>query len=152
MSAITYFILMHLVFHPTQDNVDKTKQELLAVDRQFCKVTTAKGIDGWMSFMASDAARLGPIGSKFVTGADNIRKQDSALFANPQVKLLWEPVDAHAFADGKTGITTGKYRLVEKSADGKETTKSQGAYVTTWRKDTAGWKVIFDTGVPEERK
>lgn len=152
MSAIMCLLPILLVLHPAQDGLDKTKQELLAIDRTFCKVTTEKGIDGWMSFMASDAARLGPIGSKFVTGADNIRQQDSTLFANPQVKLVWEPVHAHAFADGKMGITTGKYRMVEKTADGKETTKSQGAYVTTWRKDATGWKVIFDTGVPEEKK
>ncbi len=152
MSIITCVLPILLALHPTQNSLDKTKQELIAADREFCKVTTEKGIDGWMSFMASDAARLGPIGSKFVTGADNIRKQDGALFTNPQVKLLWEPVDAHAFSDGRLGITTGKYRMVEKSADGKEATKSQGAYVTTWRKDAMGWKVIFDTGVPEEKK
>lgn len=152
MSSIICLLSILNALHPTQDVLDKTKQELLAADRAFCKATTEKGIDGWMSYMASDAARLGPIGSKFVTGTDNIRKQDGPLFANPQVKLLWEPADAHAFADGKSGITTGKYRLIEKSAEGKETTKSQGAYVTTWRKDETGWKVIFDTGVPEEWK
>jgi ketosteroid isomerase-like protein len=80
-----FFLPILLVLHPTQVGLDKTKQELLAADREFCKVTTEKGIDGWMSFMASDAARLGPIGSMFVAGADNIRKLDSPLFANPQV-------------------------------------------------------------------
>ncbi|MFO0814887.1 MAG: DUF4440 domain-containing protein [Gemmatales bacterium] len=131
---------------------EQVKTELLAADRAFCKATEEKGIHGWMSYMALDAARLGPIGSKFVSGHDAIRKQDTPLFADQHKKLLWEPGDVHAFADGKSGITTGKYRIVEKSADGTEKVLSKGAYVTTWRKDAQGWRVIFDTGVPEEKK
>ena len=149
MVSTGVLLLACLVLNPVDDPLCKVKKELLDADRAFCKLAGEKGIDGWMSYMSSDAARLGPIGGKFVSGTESIRRQDSKLFAEPHVKLTWEPGDVHAFADGKSGITTGKYRMVEKSADGKEVVKSKGAYVTTWRKESTGWKVIFDTGVPE---
>jgi ketosteroid isomerase-like protein len=150
--VMTAVILNCLLAFTAPGSLEQVKSELLAADKAFCDATTAKGIDGWMSYMAADAARLGPIGSKFVSGLEAIRRQDAALFSDPRKKLLWEPGDVHAFADGKSGITTGKYRIVEKRSDGKDKVLSTGAYVTTWRKDAAGWRVIFDTGVPDEKK
>lgn len=149
MVSTGILLLASMILKPVVDPLAEVKKELLAADRVFCQRTSEQGIEGWMSYMAKDAARLGPIGGKFVSGTENIRKQDSELFSDPKIQLKWEPVDVHAFEDSKSGITTGKYRLIEKRADGSEVVKSKGAYVTTWRKESAGWKVIFDTGVPE---
>ena len=125
------------------------KATLMDADRAFAKAAAEKGLDGWMSFMTEDAARAPRIGAKLTTGKDAIRKLDAVLFADPKLKLVWEPTDAHLFADGKSGVTTGKYR-VQATVGGKETESGRGAYVTWWRREADGsWKVIFDSGTPD---
>lgn len=145
MPAILLALLIHLAATP-QD----PEQQLLAADRAFAKATAERRLDGWMEFMAADVARLEKIGAKFIKGKEAVKKADSVLFANPKRCLVWEPVDAHHFADHKSGVTTGRYRVITQESDGKEVTLSQGAYVTGWRKEPSGqWKVIFDTGTPD---
>lgn len=119
-------------------------------DREFARAAAEKGLDGWMSFMAPDMVRLPKIGGKLITGREEVRKADSPIFADPKRKLQWEPVDAHLFADGKSGVTSGRYKIVVKDAAGAEKVSATGGYVTGWRQDANGkWKVIFDTGSPD---
>src|SRR5689334_12367684 len=92
------------------------KAALLDADRAFARAALDKGLDGWMGFLADDAARAPGIGAKLVAGKDAIRKLDAKLFADPKVKLTWQPTDAHLFADGKTGVTTGRYAVVATGA------------------------------------
>jgi ketosteroid isomerase-like protein len=126
------------------------KNPLLQADRDFYQATSEKGLDGWMSFLADDAARLPKIGAKFITGREAVRAADALLFADPNRKLTWEPVDAHLFADGKSGVTSGRYKVISKDAGGADKVVAAGGYVTGWRLDANGkWKVIFDTGSPD---
>lgn len=128
------------------------KAEMIACDKAFAKMTGEKGLDGWMSYMADDAAKSQRLGEKIVVGKEAIRKADATIFADPKVKLVWEPTDAHAFEGGTTGLTTGRYKVVAESDDGKVIVRSTGAYVTWWRKGKDGWKVIYDTGTPDAPK
>lgn len=126
-----------------------SSDELLEADRAFAKATAERGLDGWMSFMADDIAKARRPGEKLLVGKDTIRQNDERIFANPGQKLVWEPVDAHLFADGKHGVTSGRYKMVV-DENGKEKILSQGGYITWWRKEPDGtWKVIFDTGSPD---
>lgn len=82
-----------------------------------------------------------------VLSKDAVRKVDAPFFSDPKRKLIWEPVDANAYAGGKTGLTTGRYKMLSEG----EKAIASGAYVTGWRKEASGqWKVIFDTGVPDQ--
>jgi len=128
----------------------KAKEELIAADRAFAKATAERRLDGWMSFYTSDAVRITPIGGKATFGTKAIRELDSKMFEDASTRLVWEPTDGGAWADGKHGFTTGKAKIVGNNADGKEEIKFLGAYVTIWRKEAGGWKVILDTGA--ERK
>ncbi len=128
------------------------KAEMMAADKAFAKVTAEKGLDGWMSVMADDAAKSQRLGEKIVVGKEAIRKADATIFADPKVKLVWEPTDAHAFEGGTTGLTTGRFKVIATTADGKEEVRSTGDYVTWWRKGKDGWKVIYDTGTPDPVK
>lgn len=120
---------------------------LLAADRAFAAATAARGLDGWMDAYAADAVRLRLGGSaaegSVAQGTDAIRAFDAALFEDPAVRLVWDPTDAAPFADGRTGFTTGRASVVRvATAD----TLYRGTYVTIWRRDGDGWKVILDTG------
>jgi len=128
----------------------KLKEELFEADRAFAKATAARRLDGWMEFYAKDAVRITPLGGKATVGTAAIRKLDAAMFADANTRLEWEPTDGGAWEDGKIGFTTGKAKIVGKSADGDEEVRFLGAYLTLWRKEPNGWKVILDTGA--ERK
>lgn len=142
--------LLLLNAQPPVNLVNELENALLDADRAFAKSTSERGLEGWMDFMTEDAARLGKLGGKFVKGKEKIRKADAALFSDPKRRLVWEPVDAHIHADHQTGLTSGRYRVIVKGADGMETVLSQGAYFTGWRKQPGGqWKVHFDAGSPD---
>ena len=64
-----------------------------------------------------------------------------------------EPADAGAFADGKSGFTTGRYKMIARTDKGEDEIRSTGAYITWWSKgDDRRWKVILDTGAPDPPK
>jgi ketosteroid isomerase-like protein len=135
---------------PSRSFADENSKVLEQADRDFGRAAAERGLEGWMSFFAADAIRLPKIGDKMVKGAAAVRKVDAALFANPNRRLVWEPVDAHLFADGKTGVTTGRFKLILKDAQGSEKVVSTGSYITGWRKEADGsWKVTFDTGTTD---
>ena len=128
------------------------RAEVMAADRAFYKAAAEKGLDGWMSFMADDAVRIAPLGTKAHVGTAAVRKLDTELFADPAVKLVWEPTDGGAFADQRCGWTTGRAKMVARTDAGGEEVRWSGAYVTWWRKDAAGWRVILDTGAADPLK
>jgi ketosteroid isomerase-like protein len=122
----------------------------MAADRAFATDARERGLDGWMDAFAPDAARLPQLGTSALRGLDAIRAADAALFADPAVRLVWDPVDAGAFADDRHGYTTGNYQLLRFASDGSSETLGSGRYVTWWRRDDGGrWRVILDTGAPD---
>lgn len=122
---------------------------LMDADRAFAAATAARGLDGWMDFMAPDAVRLLRLADP-VRGAEAIRKADAPSFANPAVRLTWAPVDGGMFDDGTHGWTIGRYEVHRRAADGSDTIAGHGRYLTMWRRGGDGrWRVILDTGVPE---
>lgn len=138
---------------PVPRDAATVKDALMAADRAFAKAAAEKGIDGWMSYMAADAVRISPLGGTATVGTKAVRELDAKLFADPKQKLVWEPTDGGAFADGNTGFTTGKAKIVATGADGKDEVSWTGAYVTIWRKGADGsWKVILDTGASDPPK
>lgn len=132
------------------DDDRSVADELMAADRAFAAAAAERGLDGWMEFLAPDAARVDLRGD-VVRGTEAIRASDAALFADPQVRLTWEPTAAGAFEGGTLGFTRGRYALLLQPGepDGNPQTLSAGSYLTVWRHDAGTWKVILDTGVPD---
>jgi ketosteroid isomerase-like protein len=132
----------------SRGNAGLTEASLMQADRDFAVATHARGIDGWMSFYASDAIRI-RYRDNMVKGYDEIRKFDLPNISDTATILNWEPTDAYVFRDGSTGATTGRYWVVSRrTADaGKEL--GWGRYVTMWRHEGARWLVTMDTGYPD---
>jgi len=122
-------------------------EEIKQADRDFYAATRDRGIDGWVSFYAEDAARVDLFG-KVSRGQDEIRETDTPLFANPNLQLRWEPEAAGMFADGIHGFTKGPFNVVMNPGEGEQIV-ARGAYLTIWRNTPDGWRVILDTGAPE---
>lgn len=132
----------------TANDNGATESSLMQADRDFAVATHARGIDGWMSFYASDAIRI-RYRDNMVKGYDAIRKFDEPNVSDTTTILNWEPTDANVFRGGSIGSTTGRYWIVSRrTADsGKEL--QRGRYVTMWRREQGRWLVIMDTGYPD---
>jgi len=137
-------LLLALVFSLTAAPAGVTVEDLFDADRAFAQAAAMDGLEGWMSYMTDDAARMPTPGMEFVTGSEAIRTMDGPLLDNPDVRLTWDPEYGHLFDDGRHGFTTGPYEVV-RLADGAPL--GRGQYLTFWRLTGAGWKVAFDTGV-----
>lgn len=126
------------------------RNEVMDADRAFAAAAQVRGLDGWMEYIAPDAARLHRIGTSFVRGHEEIRRADAAIFADPARRMIWEPTDGGLFAEGNHGFTTGRYQVLEKQADGSERLLGQGGYVSVWRREADGrWLIIMDTGAAD---
>ena len=125
------------------------ERELKEADRAFDRAAAERGIEGWVSYFTTDAARIVPKGP-IVRGHEAIRRLDGPTFADPKRTLTWEPVDAGLFDTGDHGYTRGRYRVM-RVEDGKKEEISAGWYLSIWRREAAGWKVILDTGGPDEK-
>ncbi len=123
-------------------------EELMQADRDFALATEERGIDGWMSFFAEDAARM-ELGGKAVRGLEAIRTMDGEMFASEDVLLTWSPVSARVFEDGRHGFTTGSFELLKLGGDGTHEVLGTGSYISIWRRVEGAWKVILDTGAPD---
>jgi len=145
LMAVTFYALIHVWVSAAGDQINAA-DELLSADRRFAAETAKRGLDGWMSFLADDAARL-DLGGKAARGLDDIRKRDSSIFADSSIRLIWDPTDAGLFKDGNHGFTTGRYQLIKTGSP--PDTLSTGGYVSIWRRDDGKWKVILDTGAAD---
>lgn len=118
---------------------------LLDADRAFLEATRRDGLEGWISFYTADAVRVDLHGETAV-GLEAIRSMDAALFEPGGLRLSWEPTEAVAFDDGRSGLTRGRYEL---RRDGEEEVLSRGAYLTLWRFENGRYRVVLDTGAPD---
>ena len=119
-------------------------EELRAADRAYCIDVGEHGLEAWVSAYAEDGMRVDLFG-EIAQGRDAILNADAKLFADPSARLFWEPLHAAVFADGREGITRGEWHFL---VQGQEV--ASGAYLTLWRRDSAGrWKVALDTGAPQ---
>ena len=127
---------------------DVTPGSLMQADRDFAVSTHSRGIDGWMSFYASDAIRI-RYRANMVKGYDEVRKFDTPNISDTTVTLNWEPTDAYVFRDGTIGSTTGRYWIVSRRNANSGEELGHGRYVTMWRREKGRWLVIMDTGYPD---
>lgn len=120
------------------------EKELIEADLAFGRVSAARGLDGWLSFFADDAA-IFPTSGPIVEGIAAIRDHYRKIGFTPE-GLTWTPTRAAASSGGDLGYTFGTWEWHGKAADGTEQ-HARGKYTTIWRRDRAGsWKVVVDIG------
>ena len=134
---------------PSPASGESGRAAVMQADRDYAAATAARRLDGWMSFLAADMVKA-PWAGNFVTGLAEIRKQDADIFADTTRMLEWAPTDGGVYSDGRYGYTKGRYEMVQR-AGGSRTVLGRGAYLTVWRHDPEGWRVVLDTGVPDRQ-
>jgi len=127
---------------------DRDAGVLMQADRDFAKATAAKGVDGWMEFMAPNAVLLG---AEPIVGLDQIRAAMTKELATPNSHIVWEPTKAEFIGNGDTGYTIGRFEHRRTDHEGKIQIR-KGTYMTTWQKQKDGsWKVVGDIGSPDSQ-
>ncbi len=115
MASLSVVIIVGAM--PSEGPDGTTEQELMETDRAFARATAERGLDGWVSYFTEDAARV-VLDGRIARGHEGIRGLDGPNFADPSIRLTWEPTDAGLFAAGDHGFTRGTYRVVRVGTDG----------------------------------
>lgn len=116
-------------------------EDVEEADRAFARATDEGGIAAWVAAFASDGAMMSK-GTR-VEGAAAIGALMGPLLARSE--LLWEPVWSRVSPDGRYAATVGRARTVEQAR-----VTWRGSYLTVWRADAEGWKIILDVGRDEQ--
>jgi ketosteroid isomerase-like protein len=124
---------------PAYSKVVDTRDTLWNADEQLSAVTAARGLDGYLSFLADNAALL--TGDRPVLiGKSAIREYAQTLFAGPGGSMVWTPLKAEVASSGDLGYTWGTYQ--SKGAAGKSGERS-GKYSSIWKRQAGGgWLVV----------
>lgn len=124
-------------------DIEKTKQELMQVDREFSQLSEAEGIRTAFETYMADSAVIYRSDREPFKGRDQILP----LFPpDSPGKLTWDPYFAEAAGSGELGYTLGKYEYRYTDAEGAEQVAT-GHYVTIWKRQADGkFKYVFDTG------
>lgn len=123
---------------------EPTKEDLMAVDRAFSKLSAERGMaEAFLAYASSDVVKLNPRQHPSI-GIDQLRQ--SFREAGPEdVVLTWEPLKADLSLD--IGYTFGNYFL--KARVNERDTTVYGNYITVWKRQADGsWKFVIDGGNP----
>ncbi len=123
----------------------QSKLSLIKADEDFYKASLVKGTGrAFIEFADSDVVIMRQ-NSKPLFGIEALR-QSYFNVDTVQTTLRWNPVKAEVSPDGKLGYTFGNWSYETIDRTGR-ITKSDGNYITIWRKQKDGtWKYVFDGG------
>jgi len=143
----TLLALLIALFVPalvTAQTPQHAADELLAADRAFAAASAKTDLVGGLSAMfASDVAMMAP--GEIAYGATKAADALKANPANAGAKAVWTPARIGLSADGAHGFTAGVMSITR--ADG---TTNAAKYLSYWRKDPAGWRVLVYKRVPAQ--
>jgi ketosteroid isomerase-like protein len=124
------------VAHPVSSEL----RALADAERAFAQTAREKGWrDAFLEFFSDDSVALTP---KPAPAKDGIRKAPSQPFSVRE--LVWEPRTGDIAASGELGWLTGPSTSIDHAGDKKP---RYGAYLSVWRREASGWRVLIDIGV-----
>ncbi|GAB4332474.1 MAG: hypothetical protein OHK0038_08220 [Flammeovirgaceae bacterium] len=128
-----------------QQDVEKTKTELLKIDSEFSALSAEKGMnEAFKTYLAEDGVMLRP-NMNPIEGKQTIIQK---LLSTPDTSfmLTWKPSFADVSSSGDLGYTYGIYTISKKDEYGNST-EAHGTYISVWKKDKEGnWKIVIDSG------
>lgn len=128
----------------SQSDIEKGKESLKAVDREFSDLSQKKGmVESFLAYAHEDAVILRDYTMPIV-GRDAVKAFISE--GSNDFTLIWEPLFADISTSLDLGYTYGTYVLTYMDIDNKEQ-QTKGTYLTIWKKDSSGsWKWVLDNG------
>lgn len=118
---------------------------LITADSAFDADVAVRGSEAWVEWFAEDGAIVQPeVGE--IRGRTDIA-QAVGYLDEPDTSLRWTPLRAEIADSGDLGWTTGSYVFEAPGPDG-QIARGTGVYVSIWRLQPDGWKVVMDLGNP----
>ena len=110
-------------------------------NNQGLEATSAKGAEGYVSFVTDDAAWFPP-NAALLEGKEAVREFVAQVAAMPGLSVSWQLSDVEVSRGGDIAYSVGTYELTSNDAKGNPTTE-RGKYVDIWRKQPDGsWKCV----------
>lgn len=129
----------------TEEEIQALQVELVEADRAFAESVERNRLAGFISGFATNG-RMVAGGEAFV-GAEGIRRERLAVFADTSFHLAWDPAFAAVSNSGDLGYTVGTYESSRRVDE--EQVVNRGTYLTVWRRQEDGsWKVEANIGNP----
>lgn len=125
----------------------KLKQELAAMEDQFCAMTKEKGaLAAFQHFAAPDVAFL-DVDPRQLRGAAAVQERMGSFPAG--ASLTWSAFFTDVSDDGSLGYNYGRYEFRVPGKDGKERVQG-GWFLTIWKRQPDGtWRYVMDNGTPD---
>lgn len=135
LAALAVLTLAGCGRQPAESPVALTGSRIVELEAQFAAASRERGARAaFLEFLAEDSIVLQP-------GPVWGRAAWEATRAVPGT-LDWAPDRAQISTDGRFGYATGRWTLTGED----DAAAAEGRYVTVWREDAAGWRVVFDGG------
>jgi ketosteroid isomerase-like protein len=143
IALVIYSLCVLLVFGQSTKSRETWKQEVLATEKAFEKMTHDKGITESFYHFADSNAVIKRANDSLIYGKENIRHFYTIKnYTNASVE--WTPDFIQVSNDGTFAYTYGKYIWKLNQPDG--TSKEfKGIFHTVWKRQTDGsWKYVWD--------
>src|SRR5262245_35606601 len=104
-------------FAAAKPNVEQDRAALIRAEADFQRARAERGLEGWLSFFADDAANVNP-GEPVVMGKTEMRRRLENDW-NPDLELTWKPAKADVAESRDLGYTFGTWEMTGKSRSGE---------------------------------
>src|SRR5438093_7499939 len=130
------------------DTRDADVKALKDNETQWNQDYVSKDADKLVAHYADDAILMAP-GMPASSGKDAIRKALQQMIADPALSLKFQPSKVEVAKSGDVAYTQGSYTLTVTDPHSKQVINDHGSYVTTYRKQSDGWKAVADIATSE---
>lgn len=118
-------------------------ESLIQSERQFSATSVEKGMrDAFISYLADEAVVFRPLPT-------DGKKLWQSRPPRPDT-LIWEPSFAEISGAGDIGYTTGPWEF-RPVPDSTQSAIVYGHFISVWKKQPEGWRVVADIGVQHEK-
>ncbi len=122
-----------------------TPNDLLELDRTFCRAVQVGGAKSWASYFSPIGAMIMKTGNNLI-GREAIYHLMQSFFSKSTNRLTWQPEFAQVSEDFTLGYTFGSYLRTTLNEENNEVSEI-GRYTTIWRLQPNGqYQIELDIG------
>lgn len=122
---------------PRPDRADAERQ-VADTERAFARTMAERDHAAFMAFLSDEAVFFS--GETPLRGKQAVADAWRRFFAKPAAPFSWRPQTVEALDSGTLALSTGPVF--------DPTGKCIGSFLSIWRLEPSGWRIVFDKGGP----
>ncbi len=137
------FLLQACTTKNNAGDIEKWKQEIIDIEKEFSDLSKSKGIhEAFLTYAAEDAVLMRA--NKLVIGKKAIESRFAKQTGIEDVTLTWTPDFVDVASSGDLGYTYGHYTFTSKDTAGIRQSES-GVFHSVWKRQADGnWRFVWD--------